>query len=377
MPQPQPRIAVLASFSGTGGVERMLVNLLHGFVALGREVDLLTIRAASPYLDDLPPGVQHIDLGTRHSLTAVGALARRLRSEPPAVLLAAKDRAGRAAVRARRRAGSATPIVMRLGTNLAAALSGRQPLQRWLRVTAVRRGWRHIDHIVAVSAGVAADTAAIADYPGGRISVIHNPVITAALRARAAEPCPHPWLAAEAQAAAPVILGAGRLERQKDFPTLLRAFAALRAERPARLVILGEGAWREELTALAAKLGVAAEVDLPGFASNPYPYLANARVFALSSAWEGSPNVLTEAMALGTPVVATDCPSGPREILADGRYGPLVPVGDAPALAAGLATALAAPVAPEALRGAVRDYDVMRSAERYLALLDRVAAQRT
>lgn len=377
MLNPQPRIAVLASFSGTGGVERMLVNLLHGFVALGREVDLLTIRATSPYLNDLPAGVHRIDLGSRHSLTAVGALARRLRSEPPAVLLAAKDRAGRAAVRARRRAGTGTPIVMRLGTNLAAALSGRHPLQRWLRTSAVRRGWRHIDHIVAVSEGVAADTAGIAGYPRGRISVIRNPVVTPALRVRAAEPCPHPWLTAGAQATAPVILGAGRLERQKDFPTLLRAFAALRAERAVRLVILGEGAWREQLTDLAAALGVAADVDLPGFAANPYPYLASASVFALSSAWEGSPNVLTEAMALGTPVVATDCPSGPREILAGGRLGPLVPVGDAPALAAGLAAALAAPLAPDELRAAVRDYDALSSAERYLALLDRVAGGQT
>jgi glycosyltransferase involved in cell wall biosynthesis len=143
-----------------------------------------------------------------------------------------------------------------------------------------------------------------------------------------------------------------------------------------RLVILGEGAWREQLTDLAAALGVAADVDLPGFAANPYPYLASASVFALSSAWEGSPNVLTEAMALGTPVVATDCPSGPREILAGGRFGPLVPVGDAPALAAGLAAALAAPLAPDELRAAVRDYDALRSAERYLALLDRVARRR-
>jgi glycosyltransferase involved in cell wall biosynthesis len=375
MSQQQPRITVLASFSGAGGVERMLINLLQGLAGLEREVDLLTIRTASPHLEELPGSVRRIDLPSRHSLGAVSSLARHLRTARPPILLAAKDRAGRAAVLARRVAGVRTPIVMRLGTNLSAALAGRHPLQRWLRIAPIRRSWRHIEHIVAVSHGVAEDTAVIARYPRERISVIRNPVITPALAARAALPCPHPWLAADARAAVAVIVGAGRLERQKDFPTLLRAFAMLRATRPARLVILGEGAWRARLEALAAALGIAADVDLPGFRPNPYPYLARARVFALSSAWEGSPNVLTEAMALGTPVVATDCPSGPREVLADGRFGPLVPVGDARALARALALTLDAPQPPGVLKQAVSDYDAQHSAGAYAALLDAVAAR--
>lgn len=376
MAQQLPRISVLASFSGAGGVERMLVNLLHGLAELGRSVDLLTIRTKSPHLADLPAGVRRIDLGARHSLGAGAALARHLRAERPPVLLAAKDRAGRAAVRARRLAGIPTPIVMRLGTNLGAALAARHPLARRLRRWAVRRGWRGIEHIIAVSEGVAADTAALAGYPPARISVVRNPVITPTLIAQAARPCPHPWLDPVAQHSAPVILGVGRLERQKDFPTLLRAFAALRIERRCRLVLLGEGAWRERLSAEAAALGVADDLDLPGFQSNPYPFLANARLFALSSAWEGSPNVLTEAMALGTPVVATDCPSGPREILADGRFGPLVAVGDAAALAAAMAEVLDAPLPPDTLRRAVDTYRVETSAAAYAAVLDAVAAGR-
>ncbi|MGD9299694.1 MAG: glycosyltransferase, partial [Thiohalocapsa sp.] len=194
------------------------------------------------------------------------------------------------------------------------------------------------------------------------------------LAARAALPCPHPWLDEAAQHAAPVLLGAGRLERQKDFPTLLRAFAALRGERRCRLVLLGEGAWRHRLTAEAAALGVAADLDLPGFQSNPYPFLARARVFVLSSAWEGSPNVLTEAMALGTPVVATDCPSGPREVLADGRFGRLVPVGDAAALAKAMAATLANPLPAAVLQHAVAAYRSDASAAAYAAALDAVAA---
>ena len=374
MIQSSARVTVLASFSGAGGVERMLVNLLHGLTAQGRDVELLTIRTTSPHLDDLPAAVRRIALGARHSLGAVGVLARHLRAARPPVLLAAKDRAGRAAVLARRLAGVRTPIVLRLGTNLGAALAGRHPLARRLRMAAARRSWRRIEHIVAVSAGVAADTADIAQYPRGRISVIHNPVITAQLYAQAALPCPHPWLTAAAQQTAPVVLGAGRLERQKDFPTLLRAFAQLRAARPCRLVLLGDGAWRERLLAEAEALGVAADLDLPGFQANPYPFLANARLFALASAWEGSPNVLTEAMALGTPVVATDCPSGPREILADGRFGPLLPVGDAPALAAAMASVLDAPLPRTTLQDAVSRYRADTSAAAYAAVLDAVAA---
>ncbi|WP_295887224.1 glycosyltransferase [uncultured Thiohalocapsa sp.] len=374
MSQRPPRITILASFSGAGGVERMLVNLMQGLADQGRDLDLLTIRTTSPHLDALPPGVRRIDLGARHSLGAVAALARHLRAERPPVLLAAKDRAGRAAVLARRLAGVPTPIVMRIGTNLSAALAGRHPLVRRLRTAAVRRSWRGIDHIIAVSAGVAADTVEVAHYPPTRISVIRNPVVTPTLSARAALPCPHPWLDAQAQQQAPVILGAGRLERQKDFPTLLRAFARLRAGRRCRLLLLGEGAWRERLLAEAAALGVADDLDLPGFQANPYPCLGRAALFVLSSAWEGSPNVLTEAMALGTPVVATDCPSGPREILADGRFGPLVPVGDAPALAAAMAQVLDHPPPADKLKAAVAAYHADTSAAAYAALLDAVAA---
>ncbi len=377
MAQQLQRIAVLASFSGAGGVERMLLNLCCGLAEQGRTVDLLTIRTDSPHLQALPAGVRRIDLGTDHTLGAVVPLARYLRAERPAVLLAAKDRAGRAAVLARRLAGVATPIVMRLGTNLGAALASRHPLVRRLRRLAVRRSWRAIEHIIAVSEGVADDTAAVARYPRERISVVRNPVITPKLIAQAALPCPHPWLDTAAQQAAPVILGVGRLERQKDFPTLVRAFATLRTGRRCRLVLLGEGAWRGRLMAEAAAGGVADDVDLPGFQPNPYPFLASARLFALSSAWEGSPNVLTEAMALGTPVVATDCPSGPREILADGRFGPLVPVGDAPALAAAMAAVLDDPPPPSALRQAVDRYRAETSARAYAAVLDAVAAGRS
>lgn len=362
----RPPLAVFASFSGAGGVERMLVNLIRGFVDLGQPVELLLVKAQGPHLDRLPPQVRQVRLPGGHTQLAVPALARYLRQRRPPVLLAAKDRAGRTAVLARAIARTQTPIVLRLGTNLSAAMAERGAIQRWIRYLPIRLLYPRIERIVAVSEGVARDTAQIARLPRRSITVIRNPVITPELRAQAAEPCPHPWLQ---EPQVPVVLGAGRLQRQKDFPTLIRAFARLRAARACRLMILGEGRGRAGLEALIRDLGLAGDVALPGHQPNPYPFLARASLFVLSSAWEGSPNVLTEALALGVPVVSTDCPSGPAEILQGGRFGPLVPVGNAEALGSAMAATLDGPLPPETLRSAVREYEQGQSALRYLEVL--------
>lgn len=366
-------IALLASFSGNGGVERMLVNLLHALAAHGLQLEVLLLRAESAYLSELPPHMPQHRLAGYHGLLAIPALAHYLRRVRPTALLVAKDRAGRGAVLARALARVNTPIVLRLGTHLSTAMAGRSAPERWLRFALIRALYPRIEAIVAVSAGVAQDVQTIAALPAGRVQVIRNPVITPALSERAAAPCPHPWLSADERI--PVILGLGRLQRQKDFPTLMHAFARLRRERVARLVILGEGGGRAALERQRASLGLTTDIALPGFVTNPYPWLARANLFVLSSAWEGSPNALTEALALGTPVVATDCPSGPAEILHQGRYGPLVPVGDVPALASAMVQTLDHPLPPEQLRAAVVEYQAERSAEGYLAVLQRLSGR--
>ncbi|RYG40716.1 glycosyltransferase, partial [bacterium] len=190
--------------------------------------------------------------------------------------------------------------------------------------------------IVAVSNGVADDAARVLGLRRERITTIYNPVINPSLRAQAAEPPAHPWFS---DGGAPVVLGVGRLNAQKDFPTLIKAFAQLRT--PARLMILGEGEERASLEAQAAPFGD--RIALPGFSANPFPAMTACRVFALSSRFEGLPGALVQAMACGAPVVSTDCPSGPREILEDGRWGVLVPVGDDKALAAALEESLTRP----------------------------------
>ncbi|WP_018935333.1 glycosyltransferase [Thioalkalivibrio sp. ALJ24] len=364
-----PRLAVLVSYTGDGGVEKMMNHLLRGFVDAGVQVDLLLLKARGGHVEDIPAEVNVIRLDARTSLLALPAVTRYLRRQRPDALLAAKDRAGRVALRARRLARVPTRIILRMGMHLSGSLADKTALQRWLRYRPVRQLYPLADAIVAVAQPVADDLARIGGIPSERFRVIANPVISPSLMARAEEAAEHPWLEAATRTGTPVILAVGRLRPQKDFATLLRAFALLHARRPCRLIILGEGPERDRLQGLARELGIADHVDLAGFRSNPYPLMRAASLFVLSSRFEGSPNVLVEAMALGTPVVSTDCPSGPRDILAGGRLGPLVRVGDASALAEGMARGLEAPIEPGLLQQAVADYTVETSARAYLEAL--------
>lgn len=206
----------------------------------------------------------------------------------------------------------------------AAGLKGR------IMLFLYRRFYAGADAVIAVSREAASDLTERLRLSPGQVRMIYNPVITPALFEQAKEAVEHPWFA---PGQPPVVLSAGRLCEQKDFPTLLRAFAQVRAHTRSRLVILGEGPERLSLERMASDLGLRASVLLPGFVANPYAYMARAATYVLSSKWEGLPTVLIEALACGAPVVSTDCPSGPREILQDGKYGRLVPVGDADALA--------------------------------------------
>jgi glycosyltransferase involved in cell wall biosynthesis len=362
-----PDLALLVSFSGAGGVERMILNLVNAIAERGVRVDLLLIKTDSSHLQDLHPSINRIDLGAKHTLTSLMPLANYLKQARPPCLLAAKDRAGRTAVIARALArANTTRLGLRLGTNLTAAFAHKSSWRMWLRRLPIRLLYPKIDTIIAVSQGVRQDTIKVSGVAPERVEVVRNPVITAKLSEAAAAPSPHPWLT---QDDVPVLLGVGRLTQQKDFPTLVRAFAHLRQTRPCRLIILGEGRQRKSLESLAQELNVAQDLALPGFTPNPYVYMRHASLFVLSSRWEGSPNVLTEAMALGTPVVATDCPSGPNELLDQGRIAPLVPMGDWQRLAESMAGALDQPTAPEALKHAVREYNAETSAKRYLEIL--------
>jgi glycosyltransferase involved in cell wall biosynthesis len=363
----QPRIAVFVSFSGAGGVERVTANLLQGFIDRGVAVDLLLVKAQGMHMESIPDAVNRVPLGVSHTFGALLPLVRYLRRARPAALLVAKHRAIVVALLARRLAGVATPVIGQFHTTLSAALADRSAWTRALWTRSMRLFYPWADRIVGVSRGVVDDVATMAALPRERLAVIPNPVVSDALFARARAELDHPWLAEDS--AVPVIIGSGRFTRQKDFPTLIRAFARLHSERPARLLILGDGADRDDCWRLVEQLGLARDVQFTGLVQNPYAYLARAQLFVLSSRWEGSPTVLTEALALGIPVVSTDCPSGPREILDQGRLAPLVPVEDVEAMARAMAQVLDHPPAAETLRAATQDYTVSHSAQVYLSLM--------
>ena len=222
------------------------------------------------------------------------------------------------------------------------------------------------ERIVAVSTGVAEDLVRQVSRIAGRVRVVPNPVHHEDIAAMAVTAPDHPWFD---DPDVPVILSAGRLVGQKDFATPIRAFAEVVKSRPARLAILGEGRERDALAALVRELGIGHAVGLPGFVVNPFAWMARARVFAVSSIDEGLSMVLIEAMACGTAVVSTDCPHGPREVLEDGKWEPLVPVGDPGALAAAILETLSDPLPPDLLAARSRAFSVEACFGRHVALM--------
>jgi glycosyltransferase involved in cell wall biosynthesis len=328
----------MPSFRG-GGAERVMVTLARGLAASGCRTDLVVAQTEGPNLPLTSDGIRIVDLGARRVLAALPGLVTYLRRERPAAVLSALPHCNVVAVWARRAAGVATRLVV--SEHTIPSESARHSRLRRARILPhfMRRAYPKADAIVAVSDGVAANLAVLAGVSRSRITCIYNPIVAPAIERLAAEPVDHPWLEAGQPA---VVLGVGRLTAAKDYSTLVRAFARLRTRRACRLVILGEGEDRARLEALAGSLGVGAEVSLPGYVANPFAYMARAALFVSSSRWEGFGNALVEAMACGTPVIATDC-DGPREILEDGRHGPLTPVGDVAALAGAIESELGRP----------------------------------
>jgi len=339
MQESNTRLAILTSSLGGGGAQRSMVRLAGGMAARGYDVDMVLVRAEGAYREELSSAVRVVGLGTGHALAALPRLVRYLKEERPAAMLTSLNYMNIIGLWARRFAGSPRRLVVNEQNNLSSAIAGRKGKWRTrMRPILIRRFYPWADAITVVSRGVGDDLVHVTGLRPESIQVAFNPVITPKLKEMAAEPIEHPWLR---PGEPPVIVALGRLVPQKDFGTLIEAFAKVSRQRPARLMILGEGAERAALEALVARHGLGSHVTLPGWVVNPYPLLMRSQLFVLSSRWEGLPTVLIEALFCGLPVVATDCPSGPDEILEGGRYGALVPVGNVDALAAAILRALA------------------------------------
>jgi glycosyltransferase involved in cell wall biosynthesis len=325
-----PDITIFLRCLYGGGAERGMLNLARNFLQQKLTVDMVVAKSEGSLLEQLPAGIRLIDLNAQSKLSILPKLVQYLQRERPVSMLTALHYPCEISILAKRIARVSTRVVVSEHNNLSQEAKRIPQLSVRLTPLAVKLFYPWADGIVAVSQGVAEDLANVTHLPRERINLIYNPVVTTEVFTKAKEPVNHPWFQSGEP---PVILAVGRLYLQKDYPTLIRAFAQVRQVRRSRLVILGEGPEADSLNSLIRELGLEENVAMLGFADNPYAYMAKAAVFVLSSAWEGFGNVLVEALAVGTPVVSTNCESGPSEILANGRYGDLTPVGDSKTMA--------------------------------------------
>ncbi len=330
-----PDIVIFGAFREWGGTYRRLLNQIHVWVEWGLRVELVTFRdGVCFYPDEVPESVGFRHLGTDGKLTTTLALWRYMRRHRPRVVLSVNHISNLILAGTWRLPGVHSKRFLSVPNTFGESEKLKaEPRRRERKLRAIRRIYTRSDGVIAVSEGVRDDLVNTVGLTGVDVTRIYSGSVAPGTLKRAEEPVEHPWLRDKDR---PVILSVGRLVPQKDYATLLRAFARVLADRPARLIILGKGREGEALEALAAELGITEHLDMPGFEPNPYAFMARADVFALSSRWEGLVNVVMEAMGVGLPVVSTDCPSGPREILADGRHGILVPMRDDRALADGI-----------------------------------------
>ncbi|HBB31518.1 MAG TPA: glycosyl transferase [Cyanobacteria bacterium UBA8803] len=332
------RIAILIPKLDVGGAERVVLNLLKGMLktALEIEIDLVLASAEGQWLNEIPSEIRVVNLKTPFGPTlktisrVTFPLAHYLRTEKPDVVLSNLWYYNVFAVIAVALARITTRLILIEHGSFSPLKKFPRRTMLWLLPLLMRYLYPYANYIVTVSKGLAQELTADLNLKPSLIKTIYNPVIDERLYQGAQQSVTHPWFN---DREIPVILGVGRLSDIKNFPTLIRAFALVLKQQPARLVILGDGEDKPKLIALVRELGLEDNVALLGFLDNPYAYMARSHVFVLSSASEAFGNVIVESLALGTPVVSTNCPNGPDEILDNGKYGELVSVGDSEAMA--------------------------------------------
>lgn len=356
------KVAIFIPDFAGGGAQRVNVNLANELARQGLAVDYVVHNADGPFARQLADNVRLVTLGGRRFETSFPRFCRYIMRERPNAVMASMQHAGVFALLAKRLMGRQTRFLVQYQNTISVEYASARLVSRlWLRLLGFLLP--SADAVVAVSEDVAEDMVHMFPKTAGNVLSIYNPVFDPGILELAEEPLAHPWFG---DPEVPVVVSVGRLAPQKDYKTLLAAFAQVLKVRKARLVIVGEGPDRAALAARAEELGVGELVDLPGFQSNPYPFMRNAQVFVLSSIHEGLPLVLVEALACGTPVVSTRCPSGPREVLEDGKWGRLVPVGDAQAMADAVLGALDEPADTDALVARARCFSPSSIAPEYV-----------
>ncbi len=368
---PLNKIVVLASYSGQGGVEVVTNNLCQGFINHGHEVDLLLVKKRGPHASNIPNMVNQVKFNMSSTWLCLPELIWYLRKNKPAVILAAKHRGVMLALFAKSLAKVETKVVGQIHTNTTATFEKKSPKKRSQRFNQMKRYYPSLDALIGVSAGVLDDIKLITGVLPSHNTALPNALFDDGIHEVALEDVKHPWLINKQ---IPVIMGAGRLTKQKDFATLISAFALASKQRNLRLILVGDGEEKDELISMIGKLQLNDRVDLVGFQKNLPAWLSRADCFVSSSAWEGLGNVIAEALALGVPIVSTDCISGPRYILEDGKLGQLVPIKDPTALSEAILNRLDAkwPNYEAAAKASANRFHLNNSAESYIKFINSV-----
>lgn len=365
----KPDVTLFIATLYSGGAERVLLNLATSYIARGLNVDLVVAKYYGALRDQVPEGCRLITLGASRVMLCLPAYLKYLRLVKPPRVISSVENTNIIACLAKLFFTHRYRLVTRVDNALLDSRPFWQQGGRLPWVALIFATFRLSDFVISISGGLKDQIIKYAGVRSNKVVRIYNPIISpnfmAKMGAEIALPegldAKQPWLVA-----------VGRLHPQKDYPTLLRALARLKPKHAVPLVILGEGDLKPALTALAADLGIAEQVFFMGYQPNPLAYMHRARGFVLSSAWEGFGNVLVEALATGTPVISTNCPHGPAELLANGEFGTLVPVGDDAALAAAIEQLLQQPkpAMSQALKTHLKQFEIETIADKYLEILE-------
>lgn len=361
----QPEVAVLLPDLRVGGAERAMVNLVNALAARGTSVDLVVLYASGEFLSHVSAKVHLVDLKSGRIRNGYIPLVKYLRQRRPRTLVANMWPVTVLAVLARVLSRVDTRVFVVEHTTWSLAEICANVRTRWLAKTSMFLAFPRADGIICVSEGAAADLVRFARLNRARVSVINNPIVDSSAKYHPAPEQPRDWCGDGHKR----IIAVGSLKPVKDYPTLLNAFALLTHTVNAKLLILGEGPERHALEERVAAMGLSRQVFMPGVVHDPLPYLEHAHLHVLSSVAEGLPSVIIEAMSVGTPVVSTDCPHGPRELLGNGRLGTLVSVQNAQCLADGMKAELASPHGPAELMERAREFAIDKIVDQYEALL--------
>lgn len=360
------RIGIVIYSLAGAGAERVSINLAHEFAAAGHQVDFILGQAGGELFDEVPAGASCIVASQPRAGGWRSAIRGYIDQQSPDVLLAMMEGAGVLAIQAAKGSGVPVHAVSHIHFSRHCRHASRWK-ERWLMPIAARLYFRRAAGVIGVSQGVADDIQHAARLSPKKVSVIYNPILNTDFYRKAAEPVHHPWFSSDREWL--TVVTVGRLTAQKDHETLLAAIAQINEHQPVRLYVLGQGDRLQYLQDAAVSFGVDKIVEFAGYNDNPYKYINAADVFALSSKWEGFGNVLVEALACGTQVVSTDCPSGPSEVLANGKFGRLVSVGDKCGLAEAILEQATDKIDPILLRDHLTGFDSRFVAEQYLAFM--------